>query len=622
MKPALERAMRAAAQRLTAATHGHILEEVQKKLRSTRQKYVDALSFSQVNDNTWIISLAPQAFFIEEGLMSDFDLIPGLLGRGRPGLGASSGAPKGEVKTAKDGCVLNPRNKVLTSLGWKKIKDIAPGDLVLTHSGKFREVKQLLVTSAGIGTKYVCFYPKSNDKSTGTASKKTSDLVSPSISLTIDHPVLTPDGWKAASELKRGDLIATPADLKRRCSQCDAPLPINTPKITYCLNNSCARKAGVRAGRMLNFSPADRRRNGKNGNQKAKEIGIFDRPDWGARNPNILKKLRDGSSKAMRRLISSGFWAPEVAFEKNLEDAGVLFERERPILTDRIVNAGRGRTRKSTLFLDFYIPELRLAIELDGKKWHEDPQAQERDRAKDKACKRDQIRILRIPSHKIYRRGPRLAKHLNIWTKNHSGELGVAWVRIGKIKKGTVSRPDHVYAKKYDICLDAEEHSFCCETVFIHNSRYRSIPFQQNKPGSAQTPMQTSMTNQIKSEMKARQIPFGKIEKDSQGVAKTGLLHSFDVTARGKGASTPMGRYENSLVQGVRVYQRQIKDKAGKEVTKRDIMTFRTVSSKSHGWKHPGLEPRLFMDAAFEWAQREWSEKIAPDIIKQVVDGI
>lgn len=155
-------------------------------------------------------------------------------------------------------------------------------------------------------------------------------------------------------------------------------------------------------------------------------------------------------------------------------------------------------------------------------------------------------------------------------------------------------------------------------------SRYRAIPFQHNKGPTQQTPVQTSMTNLVKGEMKARGIPYGGIEKGANGQPKLGLLHSFDVVKRG-GASPPVSKSGISMLQGVRVYQNAVKDKAGKTVVKKGIFTFRTVSSKHKGsgkWVHPGLEPRKFMDAAFDWALKEWETKIGPEIVQTVMESI
>jgi len=78
-RPAVNRAMADAARDLATQTHAHILEEVQSKLHSTRQKYVDALNFQQVDNDTWVIGLDRTAMFIEEGMKPNMDMLEFLL---------------------------------------------------------------------------------------------------------------------------------------------------------------------------------------------------------------------------------------------------------------------------------------------------------------------------------------------------------------------------------------------------------------------------------------------------------------------------------------------------------------------------------------------------------------
>jgi hypothetical protein len=155
-------------------------------------------------------------------------------------------------------------------------------------------------------------------------------------------------------------------------------------------------------------------------------------------------------------------------------------------------------------------------------------------------------------------------------------------------------------------------------------SRYKVIPFEHNKGPTGQTAKQTSLTDSIKKSMSQLKIPYGKLERDASGKPKTGLLHSFDILKKPNsmgGGDVEKGKHSGiSLLQGVRVYQNQVKDKSGVTGVKRSIMTFRTVSSKMKGsgrWVHPGLQPRKFMDEAFSWALGQWERKIAPEILKQ-----
>lgn len=160
-------------------------------------------------------------------------------------------------------------------------------------------------------------------------------------------------------------------------------------------------------------------------------------------------------------------------------------------------------------------------------------------------------------------------------------------------------------------------------------SRYVVVPFEHKKGPTQQTPAQTSLTDTIKKEFKDRKIPYGKLEVGKDGKPKTGLLHSFDImhspvkTGQGPGQGHgPVGAVRQGptgipFLQGVRVYQKEFTDKAGKSSVKKSIVTFRIASSKHQGtgrWIHPGLEAKRFLDEAASWAKQLWSEEISKKI--------
>ena len=200
-----------------------------------------------------------------------------------------------------------------------------------------------------------------------------------------------------------------------------------------------------------------------------------------------------------------------------LEEAGIGFQREFPIKTDRVVAAGNGRTRLSTLFCDFYLESIKTVIEVDGKMWHDRPEVRERDAAKAKALEAGGIKLIRIPAKDVWGEGGALAHGLALLGKNHAGRLGVAWVRVEKIRHGVVTRPDHVYAKKYDICLDADEHSFCCETAFIHNSLYLIIPFRHGTPGTVGLNAMPARVYAMAQELKRSKVTGYHMERSGTG---------------------------------------------------------------------------------------------------------
>lgn len=161
-------------------------------------------------------------------------------------------------------------------------------------------------------------------------------------------------------------------------------------------------------------------------------------------------------------------------------------------------------------------------------------------------------------------------------------------------------------------------------------SKYTVVPFKHNKGPSQQTPEAKSLTDAIKKEFKAQGAPWGKMETDEKGNVKTGMVRSFDILKQplkdkvgpGQGHG-PIGQVRQGMtgipfLQGVRVYQKEVKGPGGKAKFEKSVMTFRVASSKQRGsgmWVHPGLEAKHFLDEAAEWAQKEFEEKIRQGII-------
>lgn len=181
-------------------------------------------------------------------------------------------------------------------------------------------------------------------------------------------------------------------------------------------------------------------------------------------------------------------------------------------------------------------------------------------------------------------------------------------------------------------------------------SKYIVIPFNHGpgKGATNSTQAQQDLVSTLKVEMKARGIPFGKIERGADGSAKMGKLHSFNIsdspvkTAQGPGQGHgPVGEVRQGpndrqavgggpggggrpFLHGVSVYQTA--DPTSKSGVKRSIMTFRIASSKHKAegtrWNHPGTEPIHIMEDGLKWAMEEWQSKIAPEIVGKILAKI
>ena len=103
-------------------------------------------------------------------------------------------------------CLIDGQVAIYTSKGFMPISKIKGGDLVLTHKGRFRKVKQLIETP----------HQKANIVKITIGNKF---LSRSSLTLTEDHPVLVDGQWKFAKNLQEGDKIKILANKCRACGK-------------------------------------------------------------------------------------------------------------------------------------------------------------------------------------------------------------------------------------------------------------------------------------------------------------------------------------------------------------------------------------------------------------------
>lgn len=142
--------------------------------------------------------------------------------------------------------------------------------------------------------------------------------------------------------------------------------------------------------------------------------------------------------------------------------------------------------------------------------------------------------------------------------------------------------------------------------------KYKVIPFDQGKAPSKLGEKGKQLQSQVKRELKARNIPYKKLELDSSGNPRLGLLHQIKDIQSEK----PSKKAKHGALEGLSVYQ--TKDKTGN--VRRDIMTFRVVK-ESHAadgrWYHPGLKPVNILDDVFQWVSNVFDNEILPEILSK-----
>lgn len=142
--------------------------------------------------------------------------------------------------------------------------------------------------------------------------------------------------------------------------------------------------------------------------------------------------------------------------------------------------------------------------------------------------------------------------------------------------------------------------------------RYKAIPFDQADSARAEgSEKLSSIMNMLKTELKARGVPYKKIENNPDGTPKLGKLHAFNVAS-----PKPTSKASTPALYGVTIYQ----TKTARGKVKRDILTFRMVTDehKREGkWWYPGKEGVNIFDEVYDWINREWERTILPDIMKK-----
>ena len=71
--------LKEAVEQLGSMIYQHITDLADKELKSSKAKYMEHLKLEQIDEYTCIISLAPEAMWIEDGIQPNFQMLPGLL---------------------------------------------------------------------------------------------------------------------------------------------------------------------------------------------------------------------------------------------------------------------------------------------------------------------------------------------------------------------------------------------------------------------------------------------------------------------------------------------------------------------------------------------------------------
>lgn len=127
-------------------------------------------------------------------------------------------------------CFISPRVLIYTAEGYKPIKDIRVGDLVLTHQGQFRRVTYVrphdILPAGGAVVEF-------------TVQAQSGNRRRVKITVTPEHPFLVNGQWKRAADLQAGDMIKTLGD---RCEVCGKEFFVRYDRYDQRTYHTCSPK--------------------------------------------------------------------------------------------------------------------------------------------------------------------------------------------------------------------------------------------------------------------------------------------------------------------------------------------------------------------------------------------
>jgi hypothetical protein len=362
----------------------------------------------------------------------------------------------GQLAEENINCLLSHRTPILTEQGFKHIDKIEIGDMVLTHNGRFRKVLSTLE-------------PKKYKGETITLRFEGNYV---RLTVTPEHRFLVGKKWKRADEITVGQSLSI---LSSNCSRCGKIIPYyrkvcslncNSKNITDRQWSDPEHKKNIslKASKQMKREFDEGIRDREKITEKAQKV-CFERYGKGGylaqkrNDPEFLRKIEEGiirnwgsrrnmlcktALKAMGHISRKG---------SKLEDRMVSFLNVKQIQYVRQYSV-------ENLLVDFYVPEWKNFIEVDGKFF---PQDAEKER------KRDLRILLKYPDHKIshvtYGPEPKW-KHFDLMSLNHERAYGFVDIKVIKVEKRQLRIP----RKLYNLAVEEDE-SYVSKGLISHNCR-------------------------------------------------------------------------------------------------------------------------------------------------------
>jgi len=389
--------------------------------------------------------------------------------------------------------------RVFTSNGWEPIYKINIGDLVLTHTGKFKKVTEL-----HRHTEYDQDMVELIYKNEPYAKNRNGDRIV-SLKLSDNHPIYLNGEWLEAKYAKAGDKIAV---LANKCECCGKLIVYsrwrNTrgDKTRFCSLECSSKMMDKWTDRPKSETEAIRNKISKYKKQHnpMHDYNIVQRmaetKKIMCKDPEYLKKLSASLSKF--HFENPGF--AKNVYKKYRDEDGEKYKKDRKKQSDslrkywkenpdkhpniKMVNVSKPqralfelvkkyynnaelevpiKTNYGIRYADIVLKNNGLILEYDGEYWHRD---KEKDLQRDFELQFCGWTVLHFNDDN-WETAPFQIKNI---LKNHNNEYDFIEIELSDIKKYKLKRVD-----LYNLAVDTDE-SYIAKGFVVHNCRCLRVP--------------------------------------------------------------------------------------------------------------------------------------------------
>ncbi|MBM4122627.1 MAG: hypothetical protein FJ249_08550 [Nitrospira sp.] len=368
----------------------------------------------------------------------------------------SAGLSRSEVYIANViKCFISPRVLIYTSDGYKPIKDIRVGDLVLTHAGRFRKVIYIRPQEV---------LPKDSEVVRITIRPQNEGRPL-HITVTPDHPFLINGTWKVACDIQPGDHMTALGD---RCEVCGKAYFVRYNRYEQRTYRTCSFACH---NRRIFHSQETREKIRRTMAQQYAE-GLRDPLAITARANERTRELVAAGVAKIQRMTAEERYRGRIAIAKKINEGngkhpiGYGEEELKAILQDMgVPHIHHFALPGSAFTYDFCLPEEKILIEVRGPAFS-NRDAQTRALLKDETAEQHSHLVLNVWWQEVVRHPNMVRGLLERILKNHRGEYVFVEAIATKIERRHTRRAFPLY----NIGVEEDE-SYIVAGIVSHNCR-------------------------------------------------------------------------------------------------------------------------------------------------------